>query len=153
MPIERRRDCDVFVQDTLYCEEQWTKGDIFKSFRVISANYSQYGLTTQLWAALWLIQVNARSRSFLQTWERLMANYHLVSGEQSIVPNPAGLRKNRHDQNLFSMLLKGSSRAIGHACGGTHESQHTWQQNPKYGVEGLKVCMMYTGGHKDNLVR
>ena len=55
-----------------------------------------------------------------------MADYHLVSDEQSIVPNPAGFREHRHDQSLFSMLLKGSSRAIGHACGATNESQHKW---------------------------
>jgi len=147
---------DMVVENQIYCEYQWTKGDIFKHFGVKPED-PHYGRTQQYHANKYVIRVNEKSRKFLVMWEELMKDFHLVSDEASIHPNADGFRENRHDQSMYSMLLKASLRHNGNCSTGrtirsqdeelgslpiVSDSAVAWRPHEKFGIHGLKVIVI-----------
>jgi len=98
---------DIFAQSQKFCEASWTKGDIFKHFGVHWSD-PHYGLTTQMKAQFWIMKLNHRTIRFMKHWEDLISNFTLVSDMRSETQNAPLFAQNRHDQSLFSMLLKAS---------------------------------------------
>mmetsp|Transcript_125459 Transcript_125459/g.222326 ORF Transcript_125459/g.222326 Transcript_125459/m.222326 type:complete len:336 (+) Transcript_125459:82-1089(+) len=136
-----------------HCEYNWTKGDIFEHFGVKPQD-PHYGKTQQYHASRFAIRINEKSRKFLNLWEQLMQDFHLVSDEPSNYPNADGFRENRHDQSMYSMLLKASLEHNG-ACqlGETIRSESEelkdlpiksgslveWKPHERFGISGLTV--------------
>ena len=85
-------------------EQCWTKGDIFAKFRV-SAN-SQYANCRQVMATYFILKVSSRTRAFVKLWIDLVADLQLLTDQKSVAKNLNCFRENRHDQSLFSMLVK-----------------------------------------------
>merc|ERR1719271_1224653 len=69
-------------------------------------------MTQQFQAGFWIASVNARTLKFMEVWEDLLSNVHLISDEKSVFPDYKHFEKNRHDQSLFSMLTKAQGPAI-----------------------------------------
>lgn len=155
---------DVFAKSMRFCENEWTKGDIFKEFNV--PWNSEYGLTQQAHAQFFVLRLNNRTRRFMQHWEDLVSNYQLVSDEPSEEPSSPWLTENRHDQSLLSMLVKANKPVFDFAefdsapfpCLNElpkpwpllepasirpfkRASEWPWERHPRFGVEGLRVKM------------
>ena len=43
---------------------------------------------------------------FLTDWYSIACNYHFVDDSPSIHPNDPSFREHRHDQSIFSLLIK-----------------------------------------------
>lgn len=90
-----------------YPEHNWTKGDIYGRFNR-SWNDVSFGTAGQVVANWWIVQVNPQTRRFMQEWEELVSDFHLLSDEPDAMKNPY-LVENRHDQSFFSMLAKSNA--------------------------------------------
>lgn len=99
-----------------YCEHRWTKGDIFARFGVHWSD-PHYGPTRQVQGNMFVLHITIRTRKFIQLWEDLASDFHLISDEPSVAKSMQSpyFDQNRHDQSLLSMLIKASTRQIG-AC-------------------------------------
>eukprot|EP00928_Gymnodinium_smaydae_P064665 TRINITY_DN4794_c0_g1_i1.p1 TRINITY_DN4794_c0_g1~~TRINITY_DN4794_c0_g1_i1.p1 ORF type:complete len:366 (-),score=29.53 TRINITY_DN4794_c0_g1_i1:176-1225(-) len=145
---------DVVVARHPYCENTWTKGDIFKEFGVDPDGDPHYAKTMQYMANNWAIRVNSKTRLFMQHWEDLVAQYHLVSDEPSESPNAMRFKENRHDQSLFSMLIK-ASLADNDLCVSCDKEDYVllsdkitkvpWTLHERYGIPDFNVVKIRTG--------
>ncbi len=99
---------DTWLAPTLltnYREEEWTKADLLK--------YLDYGNTTNktmghIEAGVVMLRNSDRNLKFLQDWfdTATKDNYMYVNDDASIEPNSASFREHRHDQSIYSLLLK-----------------------------------------------
>eukprot|EP00747_Dinoflagellata_sp_TGD_P106479 gnl/TRDRNA2_/TRDRNA2_169861_c0_seq2.p1 gnl/TRDRNA2_/TRDRNA2_169861_c0~~gnl/TRDRNA2_/TRDRNA2_169861_c0_seq2.p1 ORF type:complete len:345 (-),score=23.39 gnl/TRDRNA2_/TRDRNA2_169861_c0_seq2:136-1170(-) len=85
-------------------ERTWTKGDIFAEFGVTP--HSDYGHTPQICATYFFVKKSSRTMEFMRKWVDLVTNLQLLTDAKSKTPNDETFQRNRHDQSLFSMLLK-----------------------------------------------
>jgi len=125
------------------CEYTWTKQDIFEKFNT-NWDDPQYGRTMQAHASFWVARVNERTRKFVQMYEELMTDFHLCSDEKSVSPDNPHFHENRHDQSMFSMLMKAqapSMRDNGESkyCqeDATPSDPKMWKKHPTFGIENF----------------
>jgi len=64
--------------------------------------------TNQIMATVWIIRKTPRTEKFLKSWLNLATinNYHFVDDSPSILPNSENFVEHRHDQSIFSLLIK-----------------------------------------------
>jgi len=53
-----------------------------------------------------LINVNSKTRSFINEWYELGCDYHNIDDSPSIAKNSNVFREHRHDQSIYSLLFK-----------------------------------------------
>jgi hypothetical protein len=82
---------------------RWTKGDIFEALGVTPA---QYGAAQQVLAGVWAMRVTPASMALLERWLALAQDAQLITDAPSRAPNPPGFSENRHDQSIFSLLVR-----------------------------------------------
>lgn len=96
-------DILVFGQPTI--EKEWTKGDVLEALGVY--NDEAICESPQFWGGLFLIKKSAR---VLELIDRLIdlcdLSKELITDKRSYVPNKEGFKEHRHDQSLFSVLVK-----------------------------------------------
>lgn len=86
-------------------ERQWTKGDIFKHFGVL--DNAEYTDTWQIKGGVSFIKKTQKSIEIIQEWLDVFSNhFELVADSKSITPNYPEFKANRHDQSIFSILMK-----------------------------------------------
>lgn len=86
-------------------EKQYTKSDCLDYFNVL--NNTDITDTAQLWAGCWMIRKTDDSMDFINRWYKaIMDNFDLISDKQSKLPNFEGFVEHRHDQSVFSILVK-----------------------------------------------
>ena len=49
---------------------------------------------------------NNRTTEFIKEWYSIMCNYHLIDDTPSELKNDASFIEHRHDQSVFSLLIK-----------------------------------------------
>eukprot|EP00931_Biecheleriopsis_adriatica_P029630 TRINITY_DN17566_c0_g1_i1.p1 TRINITY_DN17566_c0_g1~~TRINITY_DN17566_c0_g1_i1.p1 ORF type:complete len:322 (+),score=69.02 TRINITY_DN17566_c0_g1_i1:59-1024(+) len=136
-----------------HLENRYTKGDTFARFNV-SWKDEDFGLTCQLVGGYWLARINARTRCVFRLWEQLAEDVSLISDDKSKLPNPC-FRENRHDQSIFSMLMKSSVIAAErdsdthlNAASNLHESEPTifkhqvGRQHAEFTIPGLRAVVL-----------
>ena len=85
-----------------HLETFWTKGCVFDYFN--ARNFSESG---QFAATHILFRNDIRSRTFTKLWSEIAENnLHLITDEPSTTANFPEFKEHRHDQSLFSLLLK-----------------------------------------------
>lgn len=95
----------VFNQPFL--EKDWTKGDILKALEV--TDRLDLLMTLQLWAGCFLVKKTSESSDVVNQWNHYVNDYDdLVTDKSSSYPNLLGFQENRHDQSIFSLLVKQS---------------------------------------------
>ena len=93
-----------FRNDNLL-ERWYTKGDIFTYFGV--RDMSEFVDTEQMLAGVLVIYVNDRNRAIFSRWKEIShSRLDLLTDAPSVSPNLSGFIENRHDQSLFSVLMK-----------------------------------------------
>lgn len=96
-------DILVFGQPTI--EKEWTKGDVLEALGV----YSNEDIcnSPQFLGGLFLIKKSARTHELI---DRLIdfcdLSKELITDKRSTVPNKEGFKEHRHDQSMFSVLVK-----------------------------------------------
>jgi hypothetical protein len=101
--FERVKKCDMIVTTTENEERHWNKMDLPVYLNVTDDAHLQSG---QHQAGAVLIHVCDKTRRFLHEWYETCCNYSLIDDSPSISPNFYRFSEHRHDQAVFSLLLK-----------------------------------------------
>lgn len=87
-----------------YRDAIWTKGDLLDYF---DARDSRLIFEPTIHAGLIIIRRSTASLSVIREWRNVMSeNLNLIDDSPSVSPNLEGFRENRHDQSVFSLLMK-----------------------------------------------
>lgn len=84
-------------------EVRWTKREVLRVFGAENES------SRQIMATTFLIKNTARNRAFVDEWYHLCSRYGLVDDTLSEEQHPE-FSEHRHDQSLFSMLIKTTRR-------------------------------------------
>lgn len=89
-----------------YIEKCWTKMDLAKYLGIM--NNSSIMDSGQVMATAIIFQKNAKSIELVEKWYELtkVQNYHLLDDSPSILANDKCFEEHRHDQSIFSLLIK-----------------------------------------------
>lgn len=94
----------MFRNDNLL-EKCWTKGDVFRFFN--EETESTIANSDQLLSGVFVIYVCPISRTIVSEWYEITHEHLFLSKDApSIAPNSMEFIENRHDQSVFSMILK-----------------------------------------------
>lgn len=89
-----------------FCDYYWSKSDTIKLFEgKITVEKLNQG---QIQGGIIFMIANPYTRKIANTWENLMSedNLHYFDDSPSIISNNIGFKEHRHDQSIFSLLLK-----------------------------------------------
>jgi hypothetical protein len=87
-----------------FITRQWTKADLLAHFgwqrdeRVLDSRLIEAG-------RLALVR-SEENTSMIEQWLDIAADLHLIDDSPSIVPNASGFIEHRHDQSIFSLLIR-----------------------------------------------
>lgn len=96
---------DVAAWQQPHLEAHWTSQDLLSALAPGEAG--SIAATGQYSAGLHAWRAGDRSRKFAADWLGFMTRHpHLCRDEPSALPNHPDFRENRHDQSVFSLLLK-----------------------------------------------
>jgi hypothetical protein len=84
-------------------DKNWTKNDVFIEMNCDDPKYKD---TLQVMCTTFIIKKNNDSLKFVTEWYDTMCNYHLIDDSPSISPNAKDFYDHRHDQSIFSILMK-----------------------------------------------
>jgi len=111
-------------------ERQYTKGDIFSYFN-IQENDVIYD-SGQIHATAFFLRKDDHTQKVIEYWKKvMMENHNLIDDSSSIVPNALDFKENRHDQSIFSILMKLNKAQIYPI---THIWSYTWSFMRSYPV-------------------
>jgi hypothetical protein len=103
--IEKVYEKDILCIDTGLPEKNYTKGDVFHFFNV--KDNKNITDSHQIAATVIFVKKTATIMSMIKTWLDVMENhFELVDDSPSISENCLEFIENRHDQSIFSILLK-----------------------------------------------
>ncbi|MEQ1840036.1 MAG: hypothetical protein ABL994_06495 [Verrucomicrobiales bacterium] len=94
-----------------YIEENYTKADVFHALGCAEEEFRKGG---QHVGGIFFLMNTGENRSFVAEWMKycIEDRYRLVSDYPSRIPNPAAFKEHRHDQSLFSLLIKKYGAAV-----------------------------------------
>ena len=83
-------------------DSAYVKADLFELMGVESPS-----TRTHVWAGAYLIRKEAESERFLKDWHACLSEEHIISETASyLAPARGGFVAHRHDQSVYSLLLK-----------------------------------------------
>jgi hypothetical protein len=98
-----------------YIEERWTKEDLFAYFRV-SAN-DPIRTSNQIASGIFLFRVDEKSTELIREWRDIYyIDFDLATDKPSQTKNIEKFNENRHDQSIFSLLIKQRNVKIRSFC-------------------------------------
>jgi hypothetical protein len=93
---------NIIYTSTNEVEKKWTKTDLFKKLN-LNEDAKE---STQNAATIVIIKNTEVTRNFVRDWYELCCNYNYIDDSPSILENDPSFVENRHDQSVFSSLLK-----------------------------------------------
>lgn len=128
-------DIVVFAQKTI--EQEWTKGDVLEALGVY--DNKEICESPQFWGGLMLFRNTERMRFF---WKELEGLYdlrkELITDKRSSVPNKPGFKEHRHDQSIFSVMVKQIPHAV-ISAEETHVDDEDWDKLVASPVQGRRL--------------
>ena len=98
-------DKPILAYQQPYLEKDWTKMDVFR--RICPDTYMEYAMTLQLWGGSFILMKSKITDKLLADWNDIrIRDIQLFTDKKSSLPNLHGFHENRHDQSLFSLLVK-----------------------------------------------
>lgn len=94
---------NILYTSTGKLEKEYTKMDIFSRMNMISGEVLN---SIQHQACVLFIKKNDNTTSFINDWYSIACNYNLIDDSSSILSNDSSFVENRHDQSIFSLLVK-----------------------------------------------
>ena len=101
--LELVKNENIIVTHIGYDEKGWNKMDLIKKLNMLDNKYL-YGYQYQ--ASAILFHVCDKTRNLANDWYELSCDYHNIDDTPSITPNVSGFIEHRHDQSIFSLLIK-----------------------------------------------
>ena len=93
----------IFAFGSGFIERMWTKKDLLVH---MNATESIEG-STQTMATVVIVRNTPEGRGFVADWLRVMeSDYDLITDSPSKIPNHPTFQQHRHDQSVFSVLVK-----------------------------------------------
>lgn len=145
--LARAKENDLVAFSLSHKEAQYTKGDIFATFDV-NATDRHYAETAQVAATYFLIRNTPAARAFVAKWEQLCtepvgSDRKLISDYASQPQHPDNRQflTNRHDESLFSMLVKANKPVVQPCKLYSPKFPYTTDEvrNRRWGVSGMKI--------------
>lgn len=91
-------------------ERQYTKGDIFSYFNIRDDDIYNSG---QIHATAFFLRKDDHTQKIIEYWKEVMMEHRdLIDDSLSITPNALDFKENRHDQSVFSILMKQNKAQI-----------------------------------------
>ena len=91
-------------------EFQWTKGDTIDK---MGLRGSRHLLSPQIGASIFLVRNSESSRKLIRDWANFMeTDPSLIDDSPSVAPDTPGFIEHRHDQSIFSLLIKVAGSAV-----------------------------------------
>jgi hypothetical protein len=84
-------------------EKSYTKMDTISKMNMINDEIMN---SIQHQAAVVIIKKNEITTNFINDWYYMVCDYHMIDDSDSILKNDPAFIDNRHDQSIFSMLIK-----------------------------------------------
>ena len=100
--INKCKQCQMVYTSTYYLEKLWSKMDLFNRLNMV--NYAAMN-TIQHQATFLIIKKTKLMMDFITDWYTISQNYHNID-EMSILQNYILFEEHRHDQSVFSLLIK-----------------------------------------------
>jgi hypothetical protein len=94
----------VFQIEDIHLEKYYTKMDLF--IELGCQDNKEITDTPQIFTSPSIWKKTQNTLDFVKLWLSYSENYHLISDEESTVPNFPGFKDNRHDQSILSCLSK-----------------------------------------------
>jgi hypothetical protein len=101
--IELCDDHNILYTTEGYNEKSYTKMDTFSKMNMINDKILN---STQYQAGVLVIKKNEMMTNFINEWYSIGCEYHFIDDSDSILSNDIAFIDNRHDQSIFSLLLK-----------------------------------------------
>lgn len=95
---------NISYTSTGHNEKKYTKMDLFKYLNVDKNTDIHNSIMHQ--AGVIIIIKNKHTVAFITEWYNNMCDYHLVDDSPSILQNDTSFIEHRHDQSIFSLLIK-----------------------------------------------
>jgi hypothetical protein len=91
-----------------HTDRKYTKHDAFELMRVPSGDAHEHiKCTPQAWAGFMLLRKSETSVAFVKEWLHYAQNAQIITDSPSTTaPEDPGFKENRHDQSIYSILLK-----------------------------------------------
>lgn len=100
---------DAVAWKMRYVERAWCTGDLMNKFGIDFD--SDDGRSGQFSAGFFALRVNGRTVDLVRRWKEFSLKFpELCRDEQSKIPNHGEFIENRHDQSVFSLLIKTLSK-------------------------------------------
>jgi hypothetical protein len=110
---KRMNDYIDYIKDSKYgiiaypmpfnIEKCYTKMDTMNELECMDYEYQE---SEQICATAFIIRKNTFSLNLMKKWYEYSCNYHLLDDSLSILNNDLRFLDHRHDQSIFSLLLK-----------------------------------------------
>jgi hypothetical protein len=96
---------DITAWQLPHIEQHWSTSDLIFA---LGANNNNHILNSgQFSAGFFALRVGKPTKKLMEIWLRTMQNFpYLTRDEQSLIPNHLNFVEQRHDQSVFSILLK-----------------------------------------------
>lgn len=101
--FEITNNVKLVYSNTKRPEKLWTKMDLLDHMNM---NEEKYYNEYQLQGSVLSIYICNQTLDFVKEWCSLCCNYHLIDDTPSITPNLDCFIEHRHDQSIFSLLVK-----------------------------------------------
>jgi galactitol-specific phosphotransferase system IIB component len=121
---------DLICTSTGQIEKKWNKMDLIVKLNMLDDKYLN---TNQYQAGVVLYSINDKTKNFINEWYDLGCDYHNIDDSPSIIKNSYIFNEHRHDQSIFSLLLK--KHNLKHNCS---LNQYIEIKRNKSGISQLK---------------
>ena len=101
--IENCNTYNILYTQTSHDEKSYTKMDVFAHLNLINEDIMN---SIENQATVIIIKKTKLTVEFIKEWYNSSCNYNLINDEPSILQNHPTFIENRHDQSIFSLLLK-----------------------------------------------
>lgn len=119
--IVQKSNYGILTFQMSHSEKTWTKMDTITFILNDDNKFTEIINSGQIIATTMIIKKCEHSIKLIKKWYDTLNNYHLLDDSNSIQSNDNTFREHRHDQSIFSLLIK--------KYGGEIISDETWYTN------------------------
>lgn len=103
--VEKMKQHSIFINAT-FCnhDRQMNKMDLVDHLDM--TQHPGFLEDFQIQATTFLIVKNERTVDFVKQWYEICCNYHMIDDTDSVIDNLPDYNEHRHDQSVFSLLMK-----------------------------------------------
>ena len=99
------------IDPSRFTEEKWTKEDLFAQFGILQGDPIRS--SNQMISGVFVFRVSEPVRELIKKWlEIYYLDFDLATDKASKLKNFGEFKEHRHDQSIFSLLIKGTNSKV-----------------------------------------